>query len=107
LDTVICTWTGPYWVFSLGPVKVPDGFGGAELFVGAGAAGGVVGSLGGAVVGVVRVGAAVCVLAGFLGAAFFAVLDGDALAKTDAEAVGDALIVGAAGDVLATAMPAT
>jgi hypothetical protein len=83
-------------------VKLPDGAAGAELFVGAGVVGDVVGFLlgaagGGAVVGVVAAGAAGCVVVGAVGdddvfgAVFFAVLDGDALAEAgaDALAVGD------------------
>jgi hypothetical protein len=39
--TVIVTWTGPYWVLTVGPLKVPDGFGGggAAVWVGGGGAG--------------------------------------------------------------------
>jgi hypothetical protein len=34
--TVIVTWTGPYWVLTVRPLKVPDGFGagGAAVWVG-------------------------------------------------------------------------
>jgi hypothetical protein len=78
-------------VFSLGPVKVPDGFAGAEVFVGAGVVGAVVGCLlGGAAVGVVYVGVAECVLVGEgFGLGFLAVLDGDALAEADTVGDGD------------------
>jgi hypothetical protein len=79
-------------VDSFPPVKVPDGAAGAELFVGAGVVGAVVGFLLGAVlVGVV----AGCVIVGAVGdedvfgAGFFVVLDGDALAEAGADAVGD------------------
>src|SRR6185437_253773 len=59
LATVSCTWTGPYWVFSFGPVKSPDGFAGAVL---GGAFGGA--ELDGAMVGCVAAGV---VLAGVAG----------------------------------------
>jgi hypothetical protein len=76
-------------VDSFGPVKVPDGAAGAELFVGAGVLGDVVGfllgaMLGGAVFGAVWVGDE-----DVFGAVFFAVLDGDALAEAGADVVGD------------------
>jgi hypothetical protein len=74
-------------------VKVPDGFGGAEVFVGGG----------GAYVGALVVGAAVARF--FFGAAFFVgVLDGNGLAEGVIDGV---LTVGATGEVLATVMPAT
>src|SRR5579859_8118025 len=37
LLTVICTCMGPYWVLTIGPVKVPDGAAGAVLGGGFGA----------------------------------------------------------------------
>jgi hypothetical protein len=76
---VIDTCTSPYWVLTAGPVNVPDFPAGALVF-------------GALLVGV------------FVGVLFFAAdLDGDALA----EGLAGAVIVGVAGDVLATAMPAT
>jgi hypothetical protein len=76
-------------------VKEPEGFAGAVVggaFGGAGLDGAL---LGGAVVGVVCAGAVERVTAGAVGdddafgRAFFAVLDGDALAEAVADAVGD------------------
>jgi hypothetical protein len=94
---VIDTCTSPYWVLTAGPVKVPDFPAGALV-------------LGALLVGVVE-----CVAAGVVavvlgavdgfGVLFFtADLDGDALAEGLAAG---AVMVGVAGDVLATAMPAT
>jgi hypothetical protein len=93
---VIDTCTSPYWVLTAGPVKVPDFPAGALVF------------------GALLVGVVECVAAGVVavvlgavdgfGALFFAAdLDGDALA----EGLAGAVMVGVAGDVLATAMPAT
>jgi hypothetical protein len=105
---VIETCTGPYWVLTAGPVKVPD-FPAGALEVGGGV-GFLVGVL---LVGVVA-GAVEWVTAGedgALGALFFAAgFDGDALASSPLpfdEVIGDALAAGVAGVVLATAMPAT
>src|SRR6185312_6509721 len=84
LATVSCTWTGPYWVFSFGPVKLPEGFAGAELD----------GALAGCVAaGAVLAGVAGRVVAGAVGvddafAVFFA--DGAALAEPAADTAGDA-----------------
>src|SRR5690349_18194163 len=91
LATVSWTCTGPYWVSSLGPVKLPDGFAGAVL---GGAFGGA--ELDGAVAGCVAAGV---VLAGVAGrvvgvadalAVFFADADGVALAEPAADTAGDA-----------------
>jgi hypothetical protein len=103
LATVIETCTGPYWVLTAGPVKVPD------LPAGAAELGGVVGVLLGAALVGATAGAVEWVTVG-LGEAFavlfFAgVVDADAMGE--ALAVGEALTVGVAGVVLATAMPAT
>jgi hypothetical protein len=101
LLTVIETCTSPYWVFSAGPLKVPDLPAGALVF---GAL------LVGAIVGAVECVAAGVVAGAFLGADGFGVLffaadlDGDALAEGLAAG---AVMVGVAGAVLATAMPAT
>jgi hypothetical protein len=90
---VIDTCTSPYWVLTAGPVKVPDFPAGALVF------------------GALLVGVFVGVVAVVLGAVdgfgvlfFTADLDGDALAEGLAAG---AVMVGVAGDVLATAMPAT
>jgi hypothetical protein len=99
----------PYWVDSLGPVKVPD-FPAGALELGAVVAGDVAFLLGVAervavgVVAVVFLGA-VAEDDGF-GVLFFAAdLDGEALAA--GAVIGAAVMVGVIGDVLATAMPAT
>ena len=66
LLTVICTCTSPYWVFSAGPVKVPDG----AVFVGVGF--GVVGCGVGVTTGAAEWVAGGVVLVGEgLGVAFF------------------------------------
>src|SRR6185437_7504470 len=83
LSTVSCIWTGPYWVFSFGPVKLPEGFAGAVLG----------GAFGGAALDGVLAGVAGRVVAGAVGvddafAVFFA--DGAALAEPAADTAGDA-----------------
>jgi hypothetical protein len=102
----------PYWVDSLGPVKVPD-FPAGALELGAVVAGDAAFLLG--VVERVAVGVVAVVLPGAaaeddgFGVLFFAAdLDGVALAEGFAvgAVIGAAVMVGVIGDVLATAMPA-
>jgi hypothetical protein len=109
LLTVIDTWTSPYWVLTAWPVNVPDFPAGAPE-LGAAVVGAGVGFLLGAGV-VERDGVVLGAVAGDdgFGVLFAADFDRDALARVLAvgEVIGPAVIVGVAGDVLATATPAT
>jgi hypothetical protein len=90
--TVICTSTWPYWVFSVGPVNVPDLPAGA-LVLGA-AAGVVAGAVGFLVVaGAVGVTGALVV-----GAVDAGAVDSAAVGDADAWADADGLVLGAASD---------
>jgi hypothetical protein len=105
LLTVIETCTSPYWVFSAGPLKVPDLPAGAVVF-------GALAAVECVAVGVLPpdVVGAVAECDGFGAGFLVADLAGDGLAdalpasELPVDGVGDMVTL---GDVLATAMPAT
>ena len=113
--TVICTSTWPYWVFSVGPVNVPDLPAGVLALVdGAGVVAGAVGFLlvagavgvvGALVVGAVDAGAVDLVIVGdgdaaadllAVGVLFGAASDFEAVAEADDDAAADGPVDGVA-----------